>query len=290
MIVIHDEYRELFEGFTMEDFFSIEGEVFKEIQNRRTVRFERGGQAFFIKAHRGVGWREVFKNLLFLRLPVLGAKNEWQAIEKIHAAGLSTMQAVGYGELGINPAGRHSFLLTLALEDTVNLEQWSKTLAQITDRAVRVRCKRLVLQRVAEITRILHTSGINHRDFYLCHLRLDLSAGDPCDRVDTVPIHIMDLHRAQIRNRTPLRWAAKDIAGLMFSAIDGPAGLSLSTSDLARFVKTYTGQPLRQAVTGNRPLWRAVVRRYCRDYQRQYQRKPMLGPFLGNVSDSPTHG
>ena len=37
----------------------------------------------FIKLHYGVGWREIFKNLLLGRWPVLGAKNEWRALAHI---------------------------------------------------------------------------------------------------------------------------------------------------------------------------------------------------------------
>jgi len=281
MIFIHEDYRRLFKGYTLDDFFSVDGEVFKEIQNRRTVRFVRGGEAFFVKAHRGTGWKEIFKNLLFLRPPVLSAKNEWEAIRKIHSAGLSTMQAVGYGEEGFNPAGKCSFLLTRSLENTASLEQWARTdFPEIPAGARRTRCKRALLYRVARIASTMHEAGINHRDFYLCHLRLDMSRGDVCEQADCVPVYIMDLHRAQIRTKTPVRWVAKDLAGLMFSAIDGPASISLSTRDLARFIKAYTGLSLRLAIDRHSDLWRAVVRRYSRDFYRQYGCQPGLAPFL----------
>lgn len=51
---------------------------------RRTLRIEVAGQGYlFVKIHRGVGWKEILKNLLSLRLPVLGAGNEWRAIARL---------------------------------------------------------------------------------------------------------------------------------------------------------------------------------------------------------------
>ena len=38
------------------------------------------GSHYFAKIHHGVGWREILKNLLHLKLPVLGAENEWRAL------------------------------------------------------------------------------------------------------------------------------------------------------------------------------------------------------------------
>ena len=58
---------------------ALKGEVFRELEARRTLRIEVAGQGYFVKIHRGVGWKEILKNLLSLRLPVLGAGNEWRA-------------------------------------------------------------------------------------------------------------------------------------------------------------------------------------------------------------------
>ena len=37
-----------------------EGEIFRQVKNRRTFRFELDGHGYFAKVHRGVGWREIF--------------------------------------------------------------------------------------------------------------------------------------------------------------------------------------------------------------------------------------
>lgn len=280
MIFIKPQYRDLFGEKTVAGFLAIQGEVRKQLQNRRTLRFERGGQAYFLKAHRGPGWREILKNLVLLRLPVVSARNEWRAIQSLETLGLATTPAVGYGEEGRNPARRESFLLTQAVEDTQDLEHWAASTGHEPGDRSWLTCKRTFLRRLAALTRRMHAGGVNHRDFYLCHLRVDTRQGEPCNRADSADIYIMDLHRAQLRRRTPLRWAAKDIAGLMFSAVHGPAGVTLTVADYARFMKAYTGGSLAEAISGNRRLWRAVVRRYCRDYYRQYRQPPRLAKFL----------
>jgi len=100
----------------------LDGEIFRKVANRRTLRFELGGKRYFLKAHYGVGWKEIFKNILQLRLPVLGARNEWLAIQRLEQLGVETMTLVGYGERGSNPARKKSFVITEALEQTESLE------------------------------------------------------------------------------------------------------------------------------------------------------------------------
>ena len=56
---------------------ALKGEVFRELEARRTLRTEAGGRAFFVKIHRGVGWGEILKNLLSGRLPVLSGRRVW---------------------------------------------------------------------------------------------------------------------------------------------------------------------------------------------------------------------
>ena len=44
--------------------FNLQGEVFKELDGRRTLRFHCADKRYFLKAHSGVGWREILKNWL----------------------------------------------------------------------------------------------------------------------------------------------------------------------------------------------------------------------------------
>ncbi len=55
---------------------ALQGEVYREVEQRRTLKVELDGRPYFLKLHLGVGWAEIFKNLVTLRIPVVGAKNE----------------------------------------------------------------------------------------------------------------------------------------------------------------------------------------------------------------------
>ena len=101
---------------------ALQGQVYRELEGRRTLRTEVDGRGYFVKIHRGIGWGEIVKNLLSAKLPVLGAGQEWRAIQRLTEAGVPTMTAVAYGERGANPATQHSFIVTEELAPTTDLE------------------------------------------------------------------------------------------------------------------------------------------------------------------------
>ena len=227
------------------------GEIFRDKEGRRTLRFEVEQHSYFLKYHQGVGWEEIFKNLLSLRLPIISARNEWQAVQFLQSHHLDTMTLAGYGEKGWNPAKRHSFVITDDLTDTMSLEylgqQWRQTPPSF-------KSKYDLIQKLAHIAGTMHKNGMNHRDFYLCHFLLDKSFAETNVYQPSMPIYLIDLHRAQIRKKVPLRWQIKDLGSLYFSAYDVP----LTQRDLFRFIKTYTQLPLRQAISQYADLWQQV--------------------------------
>ncbi len=240
---------------------ALQGEVLRALEGRRTLRTEIAGRGYYVKIHRGVGWLEVFKNLLSGRLPVLGAGNEWRALERLTALGVDTMRAVAFGERGSNPARRKSFIITEELAPTASLEDYCRDWPQ---HPPPLALKRALIERVAEMARRMHGGGVNHRDFYICHflLHLPVDAGAP-------RLSLIDLHRAQVREKTPRRWRDKDLAALYFSALD----IGLTKRDGLRFLKTYFARPLRgilqdeSALLGH--LESESVRLMAR-YQRKY--------------------
>jgi len=214
----------------------LEGEVYRELEARRTLRTVVDGNGFFVKIHRGIGWGEIFKNLLTAKLPVLGAGQEWKAIERLKEVGVPTMTAVAYGEKGSNPADQHSFIVTEELAPTVSLEDFSiNWLKQPPEPAL----KRALIAEVARMTGMMHRGGVNHRDCYICHFLLHI---DKPVTVGDFKLSIIDLHRAQTRPAITQRWRNKDLAALYFSALD----IGLTRRDKLRFLKGYFQQPLRQ--------------------------------------------
>jgi len=171
-------------------------------------------------------------------LPVLGARNEWQAIRRLDELGVATMKAVAYGERGCNPARQHSFIVTEELAPTVSLEDFCRDWPR---RPPDSALKHALIDRVAEMVRRMHAGGMNHRDLYICHFLLHL---DPPPTPAALRLSLIDLHRSQLRARTPRRWRDKDLAALYFSALD----IGLTRRDKLRFVRRYFGRPLREVL------------------------------------------
>ena len=138
----------------------LEGEVYRELEARRTLRTEVDGRGYFVKIHRGIGWGEIFKNLFTAKLPVLGAGQEWQAIQRLHEVGVPTMTAVAYGERGANPADQHSFIVTQELAPTISLEDLSMDWLK---QPPEPRLKRALIAEVARMTGMMHRAQVRPR-------------------------------------------------------------------------------------------------------------------------------
>ena len=237
---------------------TLRGEVYRELENRRTQRIVLKKQNYFLKQHFGVGWKEIFKNIFQLRLPIVSAKNEWLALQKLEQLGIPVAKIAGYGAQGLNPATRQSFLLTHEIEPHVSLEDfcrdWKKNPPSF-------RLKQKILKEIARIARVMHTNGVNHRDFYLCHFLMDLEALHSQEKIH---LTVIDLHRAQIRRKVPERWLIKDLAGLYFSSKDA----GLTQRDLLRFIKEYRNQPLAISLAGEKAFWQRIKKRGNKLYQR----------------------
>jgi heptose I phosphotransferase len=207
----------------------LQGEVYRNKEGRTTLQTTIGDRSFFLKIHRGIGWKEIFKNVLQCRLPIIGASNEFEAAEKLAGLGVNTLTTAAFGKKGLNPAKQLSFILTEDLVDTISLEDYC---ADWPVNKPSFAHKKALIELVANVSRIMHGAGINHRDYYICHFLLAKSSLQDL----THPIcFLIDLHRAQMRSKTPVRWAVKDIAGLYFSAMD----IGITKRDCLRFMKVY---------------------------------------------------
>lgn len=233
---------------------ALKGEVFRHQEGRLTQRILLDGKSYFIKQHHGVGWKEIFKNLFQLRLPILSARNEWRAIKKLQALKVGVPKVVGYGVRGLNPARLRSFILMEELTPTISLEtlsqQWENHPPTFLE-------KYKLIEAIANIARVMHEHGVNHRDFYLCHFLLDQSPLHLPLYPLQVMLYLIDLHRANIRRSCKPRWVIKDLAGLLFSC----AALQLTKRDLYRFIKTYRQKSLRELFSTEKSFWQKVLLR-----------------------------
>jgi hypothetical protein len=261
---------------------ALKGDIFRALEGRCTQRIQLGKHVYFVKQHNGVGWKEIIKNLLQLRLPVISATNEWRALQQLQMLKLNVPYIVGYGSRGWNPAYKQSFLITRELPRHISLEDFCCTWT--TQRPV-FKIKRQIIEKVANIARTLHENGINHRDFYICHFLLDLAVlnGDSLaasyhsssiassevmvkegvnknlaiNTASQIKLYLIDLHRAQIRSHTPMRWKIKDLAGLYFSSKES----ALTKKDLLRFIKKYRNKRLHDVFNEESQFWLKVKKR-----------------------------
>ena len=231
-----------------------EAAIAKKLRTDRiTLRFtldDAGRErAFYIKRHGRSSLKEYIKPLLSLRWPILGARNEWNALLAFHAAGLPTMNPVAMGQQGSN-----SFLITEALENCTKLSELqtadsgatvddaeqkqkaSKPTLRIDQAHPRGMDRRSLVKHIAQLTRRMHGAGLHHQDYYLGHLLIpgSVARGEmPLDR-----IYIIDLGRVREQQPLAMRWIVKDLAQLNYSAHDA------SLTDRFRFLREYLGHSL----------------------------------------------
>lgn len=212
--------------------------------DRITLRFtldDAGRErAFYIKRHGRSSLKEYIKPLLSLRWPILGARNEWNALLEFHEAGLPTMMPVALGRHGSD-----SFLITEALENCTKLSELTPPIPVSATSGVQHRIdtahsagpdRPSLVKGIARMTRAMHDAGLHHQDYYLGHLLLPnvAAAGEvPPDRV-----YVIDLGR--VRKQQPLakRWIVKDLAQLNYSAHEARA------TDRIRFLRAYLGRKI----------------------------------------------
>ena len=120
-------------------------------------------------------------------------------------------------------------MLTEDLGDITSLEDLC---AQWKESPPEAKFKRHLIIAVAKLAKTIHENGVNHRDFYLCHLCLNNS------RLPNISLYLIDLHRVLIHNVPSKKANMKDIAALYFSSMD----VGFTTRDYLRFMRHYQKQ------------------------------------------------
>jgi hypothetical protein len=210
---ISAKHEEQLKGFGFDDFMSLRGLVVRAAANRKTMRLKLAGQSYFIKQHGSVGWKEILKNYLAAKKPIIGALTEVSAIEKVTALGIKTTPIAAYGVKGNFIASQKSFLLTEDLGDIVSLEDICKKWKEKSPTSEE---RKSMLIAVAKLAARFHGAGMCHRDFYLCHIALKRN------KVVTsnTEFYLLDLHRVMDGQDPHGTSVKKDIAGLIFSCMD----------------------------------------------------------------------
>ena len=196
-----------------EAMMALQGKAFRDVPGRKTMRVVIGDHSYFIKQHFGVGWGEIVKNLLSFKMPVISAMTEVNAIQQMDKLGIPTTPLVAYGQQGYNPATTRSFVMTEDLGEIVSLEEFC---ADWRSNPPAPAVKAAIVKAVAQLAAKFHGAGLCHRDFYLCHFvmkKLEMEQGG-------FNLHLIDLHRVLQQQSPTGQTVMKDIAGLVFSAMD----------------------------------------------------------------------
>lgn len=247
-----------------EEVKKIQGKICRKIDDRKTLNFKFNEESFYIKIHHGTSLREVIKNIICLKLPVFGAKNEFEAIKRLHELGVGTMDVVAFAEKGINPLRKESFIITRDLSPAISLEDFCQTW-KINPPTYSL--KKKLIEKVAIMVRRMHEGGVNHRDCYLCHFLMQ-----PQCNADADPeLHIIDLHRAQIRKKVPARWIEKDLSELYFSTFE----IGLGASDYIRFLRVYYNVKSIKNLFKNGEKFFNILQRKARSIEERTRRRKL---------------
>lgn len=269
-VFLRDDVAPYFPGDPVAAAWRMNGEVVRDVAVRQTLRIELGGRTFYLKRHRGVGIGEIVKNWLVGKRAVVGARNEFEACRHLAGVGLTAPTVAAFGEGAGAASSRSSFVLCDALIGYEDLETVTLEWLEVPpDPFVR---RRLVI-RIAEFARRFHAAGVVHRDFYLCHL---LRHRDPC----RPELAVLDLHRALIFRELPGSWRRRDLAALLFSSLDLP----VSRLSWLRFVRVYTGRPLREVFAEEGRFWESVYQRALKLYEKGKRKGLSRGLFPGGRS------
>jgi heptose I phosphotransferase len=246
---------------SFDDWMQLKGIVVKSaVRERSTQRLHLGGRSIYIKKHFFPGIAEILKNLLRLRVP-LGAFNEWQALLAFHANNIPTMTPIGAGRKPFFwKIDKESFLLTDDLGETNRLEDFLKVNCTTPCRGTVLEKKRRILKNLADITRKMHHSGINHRDYYLCHILMD----------NRERLYVIDLHRVSVRDKVGKRWMVKDLAALLFSSLEVP----VTHGQRLAFYKRY--MQINRLSADDKTLIRLIVRKcikIARHTEKMYRKR-----------------
>ncbi|MCA8914595.1 MAG: hypothetical protein KDB90_04215 [Planctomycetes bacterium] len=198
------------------------------LESRQTYRLvTAAGTTLYLKLYREIEPEPRFAGL-FARGFDSPASREWHVLQRLHELRVPTMRPAACIEEVESGVVKRAALLTVGLSAPRSLQKL--LLEEFTECPQPARRWQLTVE-LGRILRRMHDGGVNHRDFYLVHIRVGHDD----------ELYVTDLNRADIRKRVTRRWRVKDVAALLHSA---PASLVTAT-DRARFARAYLGGRLR---------------------------------------------
>lgn len=243
-------------------------ETFRNVENRKTFKVTINQKDYFVKHHDFQPYpkiiKEVFKNFLNFKKPILNAINEVKAITILEKIEVDTMKLSGYGLNKKNIFKTNSFIITESLEPAVSLENLDLLLSNYSKKD-RFIVKRKIIKEIAEITKKLHDNYLIHQDYYLCHFLFKENK-----------LFLIDLHRMQKVNKYLFNSKKlKELADLYYSTMTVK---SISKFDLFYFLKCYYDNNSLKSIFDNelRQIYRKKIEFRARRLYQKAVRKSIV--------------
>lgn len=215
------------------DFMTFQGgRVLKELSSRMILKIELPSgsetKSFFLKRHKSSLRIGEIGRAFFSGFSLSWGRKEWEVIQAFQKLGIPTLVPVAAGEK-VSWFWQESFLMTEELKGFQPLDKFLQSYFVPPLPPEKIIEKRAIIYEVAQIARVMHKAGFNHRDFYCCHIFIN--------RMDSRHRHwcVLDLQRVDRRRWFRRRWIVKDLAALNYSA----QPRIITRTDRLRFLRHY---------------------------------------------------
>ncbi len=210
------------------------GRVLKRLPSRTITRVElangSGTATFFLKRHMGAVRPAEMLRTFLSGFSVSWGRKEWEVIEAFRKCGIPTLTPVAAGEK-VSLLQQESFLMTEELTGYQSLERFLNEYFSTPLPVEKIIEKRALIKELAGIAKRMHGAGLNHRDFYCCHIFIRQSEDGVREW------RVLDLQRVDRRRWFRRHWIIKDLAALNYSA----SPHIITKSDRMRFLIHYMG-------------------------------------------------
>jgi len=224
-------------GYSLEDVkavISADGKVcsdqnrFKKVPSsnftcvyRATANYQGKQRNIYLKGYLFRGWFDFIKHLFC----ATRAKKSFKASILLRQNGFNAPEPLVLMEKIIGPFGTGSILITEEIEDSVQLDNYLRNLAEKNDFDA-VRQKRQIISKLGNLVGNLHRCGISHGDLRIGNILVQKNAGQ-------TKFFLIDNERTRQYREIPFRLRLKNLVQVnMFRQ-------SITNTDRMRFLKSY---------------------------------------------------
>ncbi len=196
------------------------GTVIKDILTRTVTRIDiqEGAETrtLFLKRHKGefIGFQRVREAFWRGRAPAQG-RREFENICEFRKRHIPAVEPVAAGRKVYRSFWADSFLITKDFSPYISLEYLFEKQPEFLKGPDGEARRKILLDEVARLARMMHQAGLNHRDFNATHILLHTDDASP-----TPKLALFDLQRVDRRTIFRHRWGPRTIARLNYTLPD----------------------------------------------------------------------